>query len=125
MRFKKTILLCFLFLFLVACSNQQTYYYKGESENWDVKYTINVTGKDSQSGDIMIRYIGDNEIPKEINYEINSSSGTVSGNHELNDGVLETSGSTCSGCGVTKENAELDVTINWDGKSDSFTLNNK
>lgn len=125
MKLKISVLLCFVFLLLVACSNEQTYHFKEESENWDVNYTINITGDDSQSGDITIRYIGDNETPKEINYEINGSSGSDSGNEPLNDGVLQTPGYTCSGCGVTKENAELEVTIKWDGKSDRFILKNE
>lgn len=43
-------------------------------------YTINSTGDNSESGDTTIKYIGENETPKEINYEINSSSGSSSGN---------------------------------------------
>lgn len=125
MKLKISALLCFVFLLLVACSGQQTYHFKGDSENWNVDYSIDIKGNNSESGDITIKYIGENETPIEINYEINSRSGSSSGNMELNDGVLKTSAPTCSGCAVTKENEELDVTIEWDGKTESFTLKNK
>lgn len=121
MNLKLPVLLCFVFLFLIACSTQKTYHFKGESENWHVDNTIDIIDNDSEFERIKIKYIGDNEIPEEIYYEIKGNSG----NTLLNDGVFKTSDSACYGCALTKENEEIDVTIEWNGKSDSFTLKNK
>jgi len=47
----------------------------------------------------------------------------MSGDVPMQDEVLEIAGSSCSGCAVTKEDDEFDVIIEWDDKSESFTLN--
>lgn len=78
MKLKISALLCYVFLILVACSGLQTYHFQGDSENWNVDYTINSTGDNSESGDITIKYIDENETPKEINSSSGSSSGNAS-----------------------------------------------
>lgn len=58
-----------------------------------------------------------------FNYSVISGASEMSGDVPMQDEVLEIAGSSCSGCAVTKEDDEFDVIIEWDDKSESFTLN--
>lgn len=125
LQLKARALICFVLLLLTACTNQKTFHFHGESENWDVRYVVDIVGENSESSSIVIRYFGEASVPEKIYYYIDHGSGASSGNVSLDEGVLRTSGGSCSGCAVTKENEEIDVIIEWNGETENFTLNNK
>jgi len=109
---------------LTACIGQERLHFEGSSGSWEVNYDLLVSEKDSsEQGTVKIKYVGEDETPEQIDYEIKGGSGKSSGNNTaLDDGFLEASGSNCSGCAVTQEDDEFDVTIDWAGKTDNFTL---
>lgn len=118
-------MLLFLILFvLTACFGQERLHFEGGSDSWEVNYNLEVSVKDnSEQGTIKINYAGEDEAPNQIDYEIKGGSGGMSGGDaSLEDGFLETPGSNCSGCAVTQKDDEFDVTIDWEGKTDHFTL---
>lgn len=112
---------------LTACSGEETFHFEGESDNWSIEYVTDVVESDSsEKSIIIIKYIGENEAPKQIDYNIKGELSEMSGGDSpMQDGVLKTAGSTCSGCAVTNEDDEFDVTIEWDEKSERFTLKNE
>jgi ABC-type glycerol-3-phosphate transport system substrate-binding protein len=123
----KVLISVFSVLFaLTACSGEETLHFKGESDNWNIDYVTNVVASDSsERGTIKITYVGENEAPKQIDYMIKGGSGKMSGDTPMQADTLEIPGSNCSGCAVTRNDDEFDVTIEWDGKSESFTLENE
>lgn len=110
---------------MTACFGQETFHFDGESDNWKVEYIIDVLeSKNSEEGTIKIKYIGESEAPNHIDYYIKDGSSEMSGDLSMQDGTFETQGSNCSGCAVTKEDDEFEVTIEWNGESEHFTLKN-
>jgi hypothetical protein len=123
MRKKILILMLFTTSILASCGEPKDLHFSGKSDHWSVQYEANVYEKDSESTKYTIRYIGDKPVPKEINYKIDRTLGSKSGNEPLDqNGVIEHSGDLCSGCAVTQENEEMQATIKWDGKSESISL---
>lgn len=123
MRLKSLIAVVFIVFLMSGCAGQKMLYFDGESENWKVKYVINVTAdNNSEQGTVTILYTGDGQTPDRISYTIEGASGEISGNMPLENGALETSGSHCSGCATAEKDDQFNVTIAWDGKTDEFVL---
>lgn len=110
---------------LTACDGQETFHFENESDNWKVEYAADVeTSRDAEESTIKIQYTGEGEAPNQVYYSIQSGTGDMSGDASMKGEVLETAGSKCSGCAVTKEDDEFEVTIEWEDKSEHFTLKN-
>ncbi|NJP39412.1 hypothetical protein [Alkalicoccus luteus] len=110
-----------MLLFVAACQNQDTLHFSNEGDNWEVDYTVNIYDENSQSIDYAIRYIGEESLPETLNYSIGST--TVTGEILSEGGVIEHSGSGCSGCAVTREDDDIEFSIEWDDEhEESFVL---
>ncbi|MEC5425735.1 hypothetical protein QGM71_19890 [Virgibacillus sp. C22-A2] len=97
-------------LFLTACSDAQGQIYFGESEHWQVDY-----GRDAV---FIIKYVGVADVPEEIAYNIEQGLRTTNGNTHLNEeGFLKVKSPQDN-----EGDAEIQVTIDWDGNSESLTL---
>ncbi|WP_173915284.1 hypothetical protein [Halobacillus sp. Marseille-Q1614] len=108
-------------LLLSACLGQETLRFEGESDHWKVNYQAEIQGEDKESASFTMHYIGGGEPPEEIDCNINAGEETGH-NVSLEKGVLESSRHPCSGCSITRENQEFDVTIEWDDKTEKLTL---
>ncbi|MGP4108612.1 phosphoadenosine phosphosulfate sulfotransferase [Virgibacillus sp. L01] len=95
--------------------------FQGESKHWEVEFEAAIRSESSESTGYTIRYIGDGEPPEEISYQVGSSSG----NETLQNEVLKSSGSYCSGCSITVEDQEIDAKIEWDEETENITLKNE
>lgn len=125
MKTKLALLVIATLFILTACFGQETLHFEGESDNWQVEYVTDiVSSKDSEDGTIKMRYEGESETPNQIYYSIKTGSSDMSGDASMQEEYLEIAGNNCSGCSVTKEDDEFDVTIEWDDKSENFTLKN-
>lgn len=124
MKVKLWMTLCFLILVMAGCFGQKTLDFHGKSEKWEVKYQADIRGEDSESTSFKIRYIGEGEPPEKIAYKIDSVSGGAAGNAHLKSGVLDSAGSSCSGCAITREDHKISVTIEWDGETERMVLEN-
>lgn len=122
MKRKIVIQLFFLFTILAACSKQERLIFTGGSENWTVHYEAIVEGSQQQTS-YHIAYIGKESIPKQIDYTIEEVQGSTTGTVLLDEnGVVGGGGDFCSGCAVVRKDQMIKVKIEWNGKSDSFTL---
>lgn len=125
MKIKVVLSVISVLLILTACFGQETLRFEGESDDWKVRYVTDIaSSKDAENGTIQMRYLGDSEAPNQIYYSIKSGSSDMSGEATMEEGYLEIDGIHCSGCLVTKEDAEFDMTIEWDDKSESLILKN-
>ncbi|OLS37046.1 hypothetical protein BTR22_10170 [Alkalihalophilus pseudofirmus] len=116
-------ILFMLFLILTACG-QDTVKFNGQSDQWEATYTAHIYEENSQTEEYSIRYIGNDTIPQIVNYSFGTFL-SVNG-RELNEtGTLSSSESGgCSGCAVTIRDDRIEFTIEWDGQTESFVLEN-
>jgi len=111
--FRIFIILLFCIFPLTACV-QEILLFTGESDNWSVRYEVN-RSEDCGKSSGAIRYIGDELIPKKIKYSIDNSDGEVS---------LEEGGvfNLPFGCSNASKDSVIEAIIEWDGNSETITL---
>ncbi|ADC51672.1 hypothetical protein BpOF4_18155 [Alkalihalophilus pseudofirmus OF4] len=114
-------ILFMLFLILTACG-KDTVKFSGQGDQWEATYTAHIYEENSEQTEFLIRYLGEDPPATPVDFEI----GSISGNGwELNEnGSLSSSGSSCSGCAVTTRDDRIEFTIEWDGQTESFVLEN-
>lgn len=123
MKYPKVILFLLTALVLTGCFGQKTLHFQEESEEWQVEYIADVKSEDSESTSLHITYVGEEKAPEHINYILDSPTGSGEGDYVLlNDGMVQQMGNFCSGCAVTKENHEIQVTIEWGEREETFDL---
>ncbi|RKL64855.1 hypothetical protein CR203_23995 [Salipaludibacillus neizhouensis] len=108
------IIVSMAILVIAGCSlqTQTTTHFSGEGDNWEVKYTAY-----EETADYTIRYTGEDSIPENINYSIANIS--VTGRELSEYGYVE---SENSGSNIYENNEEINVIIEWHGKSESLNL---
>lgn len=109
---KKVFYLLFILSFsmVTACTifDESRVTSEHEGENWKVIYVY-----DGVEEIITLEYIGENEYPDTIHYDINQGRGSsrVDGNRELpNDGIILLKSDTCRFC----ENKDMEINIEFD-----------
>ncbi|WP_282156288.1 hypothetical protein [Cytobacillus gottheilii] len=124
---KKTgILFAILLLFLTACSSE-TYIYSGETDNWSAELKVIQTSNDFETQELALRYVREDvNSVGDINYVVESV-----GNFFRNGATLSESGtlsdkseSNPTNAKITKD-TEIIMTIEWNDKKESFTLDKK
>lgn len=97
----------------------------GESDNW--KVDLQFVHKDKQEErEFKLTYKGEDvDSVEEINYEVQGSGRFDHKGAQLNDEGYVTDSGFCEGCAFEKEETEIDVTVEWNGKSESFRLDVK
>lgn len=120
---KLSTLLLFVFLLLTAC--QKNVLYIGESESWTAKIDV-MQSNDTEIQNFILKYQGEdleNVSGNKIKYHIETDTGSSEGTGVLtNGGVLEGEAGNCSGCALVQEDDEFVFTVEWDDKSESFSL---
>ncbi|WP_277674498.1 hypothetical protein [Piscibacillus halophilus] len=122
----RNIILLLSILLLPSCiadTDQLTF--QNETDHWQVEYHVDIKGEDSESTRLFLKYVGEGEAPENINYRIDSVTGSNGGNNTLlKNGLLDISLGSCSGCSITREDEEIEITIEWNNDSETFMLNN-
>ncbi|HEK9099938.1 hypothetical protein KFD70_09875 [Bacillus pfraonensis] len=112
-----SIMICFFLL--SGCD--RTYSYVGESKHWKGKYIISQTDT-NESGEGTITYKGKNkEKVNEVKWKVGSNSGNQEGTGFIDRGTIQLK-SSCSGCAVHDKEEAFLVTIEWDGKKETFEM---
>lgn len=120
---RKIILLMVIIIILSGCANGDRYNFSGSSENWDVRYVVDVSRETSQQESGTIKYVGEGSAPETINYEIKANAGVAAGTEvTLDDGVANTGYGACEGCAVIQKDEEIEVEIKWDGQIENLIL---
>ncbi|MYL70467.1 hypothetical protein GLW00_06390 [Halobacillus litoralis] len=123
MKYNGFPLFLILAFFLTGCLGQKTLHFEGESEDWKVEYIADVKSEDSESTGLHINYAGEGEAPEHINYTLDSPAGGKEGEYVLlNNGRVQQMGNFCSGCAVTSEDHDIQVTIEWGEKEETLHL---
>ena len=108
-----------------GCTDADRLNFAGESENWNVFYTVDVMDPTSEQTTGSIKYVGENDAPEDINYRINSiSCGREGTMRNLEEGIASLGSGFCEGCTVVQKDSEIQVTITWNGKSEELILEN-
>ncbi len=102
-----------IFSLLSACAGE-TFIFSGESDNWSVHYEVE-KGDSCQPTSGAIKFIGNDHIPKKIEYSYDKASGDVSLDEH---GVFMLP----NGCTHATENSEIEVIIKWDNQSETINL---
>jgi|SRR5690606_19171888 len=119
---KKVSFLILFTLLLVACEDAEKMNFVGKTKEWDVEFEV-LVDDENPTGELEIQYIGENPIPEEITYLIQSPNGTISGTNFLNEeGIFTTIEENCSSCTSVDETTEMAILIEWEKQTELFTL---
>lgn len=115
-------------------SDNEVHHFQGKGDNWKIKYTIfkgplaatttSESGtKNSQSHHLYIQYIGDDQPPKQIDYEIEDDSGKMNTGTDvtLKDGVRDSNLGNL-GLDPSSKNDNVKAVIKWNGESETIDL---
>lgn len=112
MKYFLYIMVIIAILVTAGCSLQTTTHFSGKGDNWIVKYTAN-----GETADYEIQYTGEEPIPENINYIIDTFS--VTGRELSENGYVQ---NEHRGNDVDENDEEINVTIEWNGESEIFNL---
>lgn len=111
-----------LLLVLTGCTRTEEITFVGESDHWTGKYKA-IIGESQEDGDFIFEY--KLEKSQEVHFnklEIYADDKShIFKSNEYNSRRV-TMSSSCSGCSVTRKEAELQVKIKWDGHEESFVM---
>ncbi len=116
MNFSKVgILIILLGLSLLSACGQIPITFSGESDNWSVHYEITEHDGKCRETSGYINYIGNEPIPKVLEYSLSNSTGTAPldkhGNYTMT-----------YGCTNANEDTEIEAILKWDSKSETIPL---
>ncbi|MFJ7512546.1 hypothetical protein ACIQW7_24315 [Peribacillus simplex] len=121
---KKTLIfMIFLVSILAGCNNGDKYInLSGESDHWKGEYVATAT-EDTENGTYKFKYKNansDSDVTfKKLQVLIDDATEQNETNHE---GPIIEIPTACSGCSVTNESIPKNVTIKWDGNTETFSL---
>lgn len=115
-----------LVLFILgACSNEQSFILKGESENWSGVYNGYTYDNSNEKSELTLSYKGDySEIKGNIKYEYETDGGGGEGDVSPLEKPIKVNVS-CGGCAVNNKDDVMTVTVSWNNKSETFKLQSK
>ncbi len=121
---KSTALLLFSILLLVACSSA-TFTYFAETENWKANLTVTQSSNDYETQELRLEYKGnDRKSVGEITYNVDSVGSFGKSGAELNEKGMLTDRSEANPTNAkVSEHTEVEVTVKWNGKTETFKLN--
>lgn len=121
---KKWIALLGAMVLLSGCTGEDDRLeYEGKTNNWYITYVAYVQDGNRMSTDGTLHFIGDGEVPKAIDYALNTAENTATGKDIAIQGKIATfNQSSCSGCSVIKGTEAVDVTIEWNGQKETIAL---
>ncbi|WP_164669676.1 hypothetical protein [Virgibacillus doumboii] len=123
---KISVLLVCLLLLLAACgvSDSKMFSFSEETEKWSANLKVTQTSDDYETQDFVLEYKGDDvESVGDITYSVDSvGSFGRSGVTLAEDGTLRDSDKTDSTNAKVTENTEVEVTVEWNGNTETFKL---
>lgn len=120
---KKLItIVCAAFL-LSGCLGGEEYRYSGKSESWRMTYQVVEAQSGSQQVEGMLNYIGPETAPEMIGYSMSTVTQRQSATGiPVTDGKATLQSTSCVDCGIIQEHTKITVEIVWDGKTETFIL---
>ncbi|WP_368505097.1 hypothetical protein AB3N04_05470 [Alkalihalophilus sp. As8PL] len=121
---KKLLMLLIVIVLLLAACVTDTYTYYGEEDHWSAELKITQTSDEFETQELVLIYEGEDvNSVGEITYYVDSVGGFGrSGIHlEENGTISDSSVANPTNAKVT-EHTEVEVTVEWDGQTESFIL---
>jgi len=121
---KKLVMIVFAAFLLSGCIGGEQYLYSGKSESWSMTYKVVEAQSGSQQVEGTLEYIGAGTAPETIDYSMNS---VIRGQSTTNvpvtdDGKVTLQNGSCVDCAIIQEHTKIKVEVIWDGKSETFNL---
>lgn len=121
---KKLIPILFVTVLLRGCVGGEQYFYSGKSQSWSMTYKVIEAQSGSQQVNGTLEYIGAGTAPETIGYSMNS---VIRGQSTTNvpvtdDGKVTVQNGSCVDCAIIQEHTKIKVEVIWDGKSETFNL---
>jgi hypothetical protein len=123
---KLSIVLGSVLILLSACSSN-TFTFSGETDNWSAELKVTQHSNDFEDQDFKLQYKGqDVNSVGIITYTVDTNAGafSVSGDTLNENGFLQTSSEANPTNAKVIENAEIEVTVEWNGNKETFILIN-
>ncbi|WP_047984369.1 hypothetical protein [Ornithinibacillus californiensis] len=123
---KLSILLGSVLILLSACSSN-TFTFSGETDNWSAELEVTQHSNDFEDQDFKLQYKGqDVSSVGEITFTVDTNAGgfSRSGDTLNENGFIQTSKQANPTNAKIIENAEIEVTVEWNGSKESFILVN-
>ncbi|MBX0356861.1 hypothetical protein [Halobacillus sp. Nhm2S1] len=121
---RKFLVVLLISLLLLASCSTQTLNYSGETENWSADLKVNQTSDDYQSQELVLKYKGDdvNEVGP-IDYNVDSLGSFGRGGVTLKEnGTIVDSATSNPTNAKVSEHTEVEVTVEWNEKTETFKL---
>lgn len=121
MKFSKvSFFIILLGISLLSACSEIPKTFSGESDNWSVHYEVTEKGEKDEKGrcdkdDRYFKYIGNKPVPKSVEYSLLTESGIGPVGQK---GMVYFS----KGCINSFPDTEIEITIKWDGKSETIPL---
>ncbi|KIL53516.1 hypothetical protein KP77_04920 [Jeotgalibacillus alimentarius] len=124
MRFKSFLLVAGIIALLTACGSKE-FTVSGESEHWLADVNVSQTNDGYETQELLLTYTGDDmESVGEFNYNVDSvGSFGKSGNELEGDGTFVDKNEANPTNAKVTEQTDFEVTIEWDGKTETIQLN--
>ncbi|KAB8135713.1 hypothetical protein F9U64_10565 [Gracilibacillus oryzae] len=123
---KIAVLLGSLFLLLAACGveDSKTFTFSEETEDWSANLKVTQTNDDYETQDLVLEYKGvDVNSVGKFTYHVDSVGSFGESGATLNDqGVLKESSEANPTNAKVDENTQVEVRVNWNGKTETFNL---
>lgn len=122
----RQILLLFILVFLLSgCVDGDKNIFSGSGDNWDISYEAVVTNEVEQRTAGNIKYIGENNAPETLAYEIkyiNKGQGSMREEVPLKSVVVKFKDGICGNCDIIQNDDEIEVEIMWEGKTEKIIV---
>jgi major membrane immunogen (membrane-anchored lipoprotein) len=122
--FRKIMTLFVSLLLLTAC-NSKDVTFSGESDNWEADLKITQNSDTFENQDFVLKYKGEDiDSVGEITYEVDSIGGEFGRKGESleENGSIRDDRESKAANAKIPEDAEVEVTVEWNGNTETFTL---
>lgn len=117
-----------LLLILSGCSDSNTFSFSGESEHWSAELKVTQTKDDYENQNFTLQYKGkDLKSIGEITFKVDTNAGGFGGDKVSLDknGILKYIDEANPSNAKVIEDAEVNVTVEWNNHTENIKLNNK
>jgi hypothetical protein len=122
--FRKITTLIVFLLLLTACSSEEVRFY-GESDYWEADLKITQNSGALEEQEFLLKYAGeDADSVGNFAYSVDSIGGSFGREGEPleENGSIRDKRETTTGNNTIPEDAEIEVKVEWNGNTETFTL---
>ncbi|MGM0896997.1 MAG: hypothetical protein ACQEV0_03805 [Bacillota bacterium] len=120
---KKLATIVFAAVLLSGCIGGEQHLYSGNSKSWSMAYKVVEAESGSQQVEGTLNYIGPETAPEMIEYSLDTVTQSQSATGvPVTDGTATLLNESCVDCAIIQEHTKIKVEVMWDGKMETFNL---